>query len=250
MSKLSVRIATPCPESWANMKPTEEGRFCENCQKAVVDFTAMTDGEMIRVMSQRKGHSCGRFRAEQLGRPLRTFSAASHPTQQRLFGLLTAGLLSWQTTSAQASAPKTGEKSPVHVTDGRKKDQSPSNPSHSVTPVDSSRIITGRVVAQSDGSDLKGVSVIIKGYNKGATTDATGTFQLVVPAEYTADPVVLTVSFIGFVRHEVSVNLNQQRPLQIALAEDSVLLGEVIVVGNYKEPTFLDRLRSRLPASH
>ena len=252
MSKSSVQIATPCLEQWADMKLSEGGRFCGNCQKAVVDFTAMTDEEMIQAMSQQKGSACGRFRAEQLNRPLRTYSYSTAPhAQRRLFGLLTASLLGWHTTQAQVGAHDIGgDTSSVQTAESQAKDQSSSNTLSAATPIDSSRIITGRVISEQDGANLSGVAISIKGTSAGVNSDATGNFRLVIPAEYTPELVVLSVSSVGYVSHEVSVKLNKHSPLSIALHEDAMALNEVIVVGNYEKPSFLDRMRNRLPIRH
>lgn len=249
MDKPSVQISTPCSEQWADMKLVEGSRFCGNCQKTVTDFTAMTDDEVMQVIVQHRGHACGRFRIEQLSRPLRTYSPVSY-TPQRFWGLLAAGLLGWHTTQAQVTDQEvSNEKITVQPVANRLKHQSQPSTSSSVTQIDSSKVITGRVVAESNNSGLSGVFVTIKGITKGVITDSTGNFRLVIPAEYEAGETTLGASFIGFVRQEVSVKLNRQSPLLIALTEDSVLLGEVIVVGNYQKPSFLDRLRNRLPTN-
>ena len=53
------------------MTPTDVGRHCAACQTQVVDFTRMTDGEVIAFLRQTTpGRRCGRFREDQLGRPL------------------------------------------------------------------------------------------------------------------------------------------------------------------------------------
>ena len=247
MSRSSVQIPAPCSQQWADMKPVEGGRFCENCRKMVVDFTAMSNTEVTQVMAQQRGNACGRFRAEQLNRPLRTYSPAPY-AQQRLFGLLTAGLLGWHTTLAQVGQQEiAGDQSSVRATGNQMKDQLLSNTSVSRVPGDSSIIVIGRVTSEFDGSDVQGAYVLVKETSISTFTDITGSFRLVVPSEYTSDPLVLGVSSIGFVHQEVSLKLNQQGPLLLTLSEDTTALGEVIVVGNYKKPSFLDRLRNRLP---
>jgi hypothetical protein len=93
MSKsLQLGIPTPCHESWANMQPSEKGRHCVSCQKTVVDFTAMSDQEIIRYMSKAGSHVCGRLAPDQINRPLIPLTP---PQQNRLPGwpLLVAGLL-------------------------------------------------------------------------------------------------------------------------------------------------------------
>ncbi|WP_161599605.1 hypothetical protein [Hymenobacter nivis] len=66
----TVHIPTPCAESWAAMTPRGPGRHCAACQKTVVDFTQKTDGEILAMLKQATGRTCGRFYADQLSRPL------------------------------------------------------------------------------------------------------------------------------------------------------------------------------------
>jgi hypothetical protein len=52
------------------MQPTEKGRHCQSCCKTVVDFTEMSDAEIIRHLSQAGQHVCGRLMPDQLNRTL------------------------------------------------------------------------------------------------------------------------------------------------------------------------------------
>ena len=67
---LQLRIPAPCGEDWARMQPTEKGRHCQSCCKTVVDFTEMSDAEIIRHLSQAGPHVCGRLMPDQLNRTL------------------------------------------------------------------------------------------------------------------------------------------------------------------------------------
>lgn len=66
---LQISIPTPCPEDWRDMKPVEVGRFCDSCQKNVVDFTRASDREIASVLRSQQ-NVCGRFRDDQLQRDL------------------------------------------------------------------------------------------------------------------------------------------------------------------------------------
>ncbi|HWB28782.1 MAG TPA: T9SS type A sorting domain-containing protein [Chitinophagaceae bacterium] len=68
--QLYITIPTPCHENWDNMTPAAKGRFCQACAKTVVDFTAMTDSEILHYFSKAAGNTCGRFANDQLQRPL------------------------------------------------------------------------------------------------------------------------------------------------------------------------------------
>lgn len=86
-----------------------------------------------------------------------------------------------------------------------------------------SRTISG-VVLDDSQTPLPGVSVIEKGTTNGAVTDTDGKFALSV-----SENAVLTVSFIGMAPQEVEVG--NQTNVQIVMAPDVTLLGEVVVVG-------------------
>jgi hypothetical protein len=68
---LRFSIAEPCHERWDKMTPVEKGVFCGSCKKTVTDFSGMNDEEILDHLSARNFQpSCGRFRNDQLNRPL------------------------------------------------------------------------------------------------------------------------------------------------------------------------------------
>ncbi len=68
---MKIQIPEPCHEDLNKMSPQEKGRFCDSCQKVVIDFSAMTDTEIINyfqnVGSQK---TCGLFSKTQVNRTL------------------------------------------------------------------------------------------------------------------------------------------------------------------------------------
>lgn len=85
--------------------------------------------------------------------------------------------------------------------------------------------VTGKVTAQSDGSPLPGVTVIVQGTKTGTSTDTKGDFIISVPKLGS----VLVFSQIGMETRSVVVRDNT--PLNIALRESASTLSEVVVVG-------------------
>ncbi len=64
---MRISIPKPCHENWNDMNPEQQGAFCKVCSKVVVDFSAMSDEEVINYLEQKKEEkTCGRFRASQL----------------------------------------------------------------------------------------------------------------------------------------------------------------------------------------
>ncbi|MFD2932808.1 TonB-dependent receptor [Spirosoma flavum] len=80
-------------------------------------------------------------------------------------------------------------------------------------------------VADLTGETLPGVNVLVKGTQKGTTTDAKGQFKIDMADTETT----LVFSFVGYLKQEVVVG--NQTNLSVVLATDTKSLGEVVVVG-------------------
>lgn len=84
--------------------------------------------------------------------------------------------------------------------------------------------ITG-TVTDDKGEALPGVSIVVKGSQRGTTSDSLGKFSLSVPDASTT----LVFSFVGYVAREV--NVGNQTTISIALSVDDKTLNEVVVIG-------------------
>jgi TonB-linked SusC/RagA family outer membrane protein len=85
--------------------------------------------------------------------------------------------------------------------------------------------IRGTVKDSDRGEGLPGVNVVIKGLNRGTTTDSEGRFQLAVPDAQTT----LVFSFVGYLPQEVQVG--SRTSIDIRLVPSDQSLNEVVVVG-------------------
>ncbi|GAB2569443.1 TonB-dependent receptor [Spirosoma areae] len=83
--------------------------------------------------------------------------------------------------------------------------------------------ITGKVADQA-GTPLPGVSVVVRGTNQGATTDAEGNYQVSAAAN-----AKIGFSYIGFLSKEVTVG--NQSVVNVTLLEDTRQLEEVVISG-------------------
>lgn len=63
-----ISVPSPCSADWADMTPAPGGRHCAACNKIVVDFTALSEADMLAALRQ-PGKVCGRFRPEQVASP-------------------------------------------------------------------------------------------------------------------------------------------------------------------------------------
>ncbi|MDO6431001.1 T9SS type A sorting domain-containing protein [Flavitalea sp. BT771] len=102
--KTQLSIAEPCHEQWSEMQPEADGRFCGSCQRTVIDFTMMSDQEILSWLSGTGKSVCGRFMEDQLNRDL---SPSRPPKKNRwaVWQFLLTGLLLSSEVSAQDKAP-------------------------------------------------------------------------------------------------------------------------------------------------
>jgi TonB-dependent starch-binding outer membrane protein SusC len=80
-------------------------------------------------------------------------------------------------------------------------------------------------VSDETGSGLPGVSVVVKGTQRGTSTGADGGFELAVPD----DRATLVFSFVGYKSKEVEVGAQSQ--LNVSMLPDENALDEIVVVG-------------------
>jgi iron complex outermembrane receptor protein len=83
--------------------------------------------------------------------------------------------------------------------------------------------VTGKV-KDASGTGMPGVSIAVKGTQRGANTDVDGNYKIAV-----TDNATLVFSFVGYKSQEVAVG--GRSVVDVSLAEDNRVLNEVVVVG-------------------
>ena len=69
--------------------------------------------------------------------------------------------------------------------------------------------VTGKITSSEDSQGIPGVSVAVKGTNKGTTSDASGNYKIVADGKSK-----LTFSAIGFISQEVEVGSKSSKILR------------------------------------
>ncbi|WP_052731083.1 hypothetical protein [Spirosoma radiotolerans] len=189
MRPITVQIPLPCPERWDDMQPTQQGRFCASCQKTVVDYTALSDQELVRRLSRSSEVGCGRFRDDQLNRPLVPSTVGTAQAWRRWIGLLTMSLLGWQTAKAQLSqSSNSAHAASARSTSVQTDSSTIPGPSQKVTDSDKKWTIRGRVMSLDSSGNLvpvQGANVAIgrlADYQQ-TETDSAGLFELDIPSQ-------------------------------------------------------------------
>lgn len=189
------------------MQPTASGNFCDSCQKTVVDFTTLTDNQLLEYFKKHPADTCGRFYADQLEQPLQ-LPVKRIPWMKYFLTVSLPALLLTYKGQAQRLIKK--QVQPVEVT---------SNKSHATTHIIQGFTITGKVTGEN-GQPVPFASVMVPGSSNGTAADSNGVFTLRLRDTDNA----LEVSAVGYKQQQVMVTgSNTDVQLQIALIENVTL---------------------------
>jgi hypothetical protein len=184
MPESSIHIPRPCRVRWEALTPTAAGRHCAKCQTQVIDFTRLTQAEVLEYLATRKGqHTCAMLAA-----PV-TPTHLNRPGGARRWLLAAAVLLGWQSVSALGLPPR-----PL--------------PKEAVTNDHSRITIRGVVLDDSLHVPVPGAYVFIQGTKFGAITNAQGEFTLSFTTTWhlaQKGELVLVISAGHFVFHSQEV---------------------------------------------
>ena len=200
MQKLQLSIPEPCHENWHMMTPTQQGRFCNACSKEVVDFSMMTDTEVLNYFTSITYEKvCGRALPSQLDR---TIDWPKDP-KKRLFWYWNYIVMFFMffskanTVKAQGSVKRIIE---ISNTPACKVGE---------TVKSSSRVISGKVT-DIDGNPVSFATIKIKGLLTGLSADANGAYLIRVNPNN-----VLLISGAGY--KEVQVPVGAQKVINTVL---------------------------------
>ena len=217
-----VQINKPCHENWDKMTPEDQGRFCANCNKSVIDFSLMTDNQILSHLNKSNTNLCGRFHSEQLLRPL--VETQLEPKKNWRYWLASISALFLLTNKSTAQLVK-GNNDPINT---------------SVTPKDSLRVTMGEVIKpfgthwllkgtimDTSGKPLSGAYISVKGLAFVTTSDSLGNFALKL--NNSSDTFSIVVSHIGYERKELFINNTNPKEQLIRLKEKGFVFNDLTV---------------------
>lgn len=223
---LQIHIPTPCHENWDVMTPEAKGRFCGSCAKVVVDFSLMTDNEVLNYLKKNSGNTCGHFTDEQLNRTLLETHLQPRRNWKYWLASIISLLLMLKQSNGQSQRNTNKLIGDTTIVLNDFKDIVVGK--IAVKPAE--KKVVGRVVDEHD-KPILGASVMIKNARIGVATDTDGKFSLKV----NTDKVTISVSDIGYTSKEFELVANSEiKPIKLAISE-VVSMGEVVVVRQFKK---------------
>jgi carboxypeptidase-like protein/type IX secretion system substrate protein len=204
---IQLQVPRPCHENWNKMTETDKGRFCSSCRKEVVDFSLMSDKQILEYISKSHNHICGRFTEPQLNRDMIINKERKLTWLKYFMHVIIPALLISNKSSAQqikitdsitCTQPKLFNDEVIVGTVGGLMIQE----KNKHQPI----LINGKVTDES-GETLAGATIMIKGTKRGTVTDQNGNFQLSIPGK--SKQVTLVSSYVGYDAKEIQLDLGK-----------------------------------------
>jgi len=222
-----IEIKTPCHENWNNMQISPGGRYCANCQKNVVDFSGLSNQEIIERLSN-ADNLCGKFdklQFDSLNSYLSEKGEKPSFFKSWTYAAMMLGMLPF--ISMETKAKPVYEQAEVPFKKGESlKD--------TVTYIK----IRGIIKSSGDDNPLPAATIQIMGTNIKTTTNADGCFEMMVPLTASA----ITVSYIGYASQMIQLKRNKKSKYRIILNSEANMLGGLGIIRTKKPLLIVDIL--------
>ncbi len=230
--EMYVSIPKPCHKNWDAMTPQDKGRFCSGCAKKVIDFSRMSDTQVLNYLSQSKGRLCGRFAQDQLERAL----VPMKKERKKIWWMAVLMPLALLFNKAHAQF-KIGKKlSNIEYNKCERSMGLVAVGTHQLSdtaPFISNKTITGTII-DNNNKPVAYASIIIKGTGLGTATDSLGKFMLHFSTKDSSAKLIINA--IGYEEKEFYCSFNDTREASIdikLLQLTPAMIGDVVVVTGY-----------------
>ncbi len=189
-------IPNPCNMKWEEMNPIDENRkHCSSCDRVIVDFTRMSDGQLLDFFRKNK-NACGKFAPHQLDREiLADVERKNNPGWKNIFIL--PSLLFGMETFAQQN-PVQQVVSPPQISTGKE-----IIPTNRNVEANDSIVVQGTVVDSTTQEPIAFANVLVIDSTNitnimGCLTDTSGKFIFKIPRPDNPNALKLYVAMIGY----------------------------------------------------
>lgn len=234
---MKLTIPTPCSEDFFQMPATKKGGFCNSCKKEVIDFTLLSDSQILEVFQKNNSLICGRFKSTQLEKDYRYFEKPGLKQNSWIAAVFSTLLL----LSASDSKGKTAahDLKSIQLDHSAKKQWDETM----LRNTDSVKLVKGTVLDEM-GLGLPGANIQLKGTNIKAVSAMDGKFQILLPDSTKSSEAELQINFVGYVSLFKKLNEYKEGE-QLLLSLQPAVTGEItaVLAGGVvcKKPTLWQR---------
>ncbi|XZF14344.1 hypothetical protein ACTHGU_21390 [Chitinophagaceae bacterium MMS25-I14] len=219
--KQSVQLAipSPCSQSWQEMTPDAQGRFCNHCRKSVIDFTEWSDKALYSFFENRNENVCGRFFQSQLNRPLQ-LPPQRHTKLYQLAVALGLSLILLPSSHIHARPkPPITEQNTFIQNDTAKTDSKDSFTVYGVILDAQKQPAINAIVRLEKNGTAKG----------GAITDIDGQFSITVREPFEPGTYLINASYAGHLNQTIVLKSVARVKMALKINPKTMLTGDVII---------------------
>ncbi len=203
----TLSLPEPCSEAWEQMTPCGSGKFCDSCQKTVIDFTDYSEAQIAAFFADKAGESvCGRFYASQIENEVFSYTApAKRPARTLAMAASVAALV---VVSFATEAQVKGFDPGITIVDSSRAQLSAEDTTNLL-------VVEGTVKDDKD-EPLLSVSIQLLEDNRviaGTVTDLDGNYRIVIPQGINmvkSGTLTIKCCFLGCTTEELTIPLHQQ----------------------------------------
>lgn len=203
MKHYQLTIPNPCTQDWSAMAQNDIGKYCAHCSKSVIDFSQLTDNEMIQILEQSPDNICGRLTKEQLNRVLVSSGATNNSKLYTIIvGFLSMGITGDTRASDRQRVPvemilSKGDSAFAQERVPRQQEQITNGVNN---------VVQGWLYDSLSKAPLIGATVLIRGTKTGVIADVKGKFILTIPDSLLTPIIQLEVKYFGYLDFNINID--------------------------------------------
>lgn len=205
-----LQLKKPCQENWESMTPQDQGRYCQQCAKNVLDLSQASMLEIAQALKENNGSLCARITQKQLNTPVFLLSEKTQPSQSSFakvgMALLVAGALSASSCHLGETVKPVSEtiiQVPTAQTKKLEQDAS-ANKNSKAKPF----LFKGKVTSEKTGKPMERARVLFVTIHEVYSTHTLedGTFELEIPTRLINAENIITFSFDHIIKRQSGSN--------------------------------------------
>jgi hypothetical protein len=212
-----IKIGHSCGANWQNMSPTEQGRFCNSCNKEVVDFTHFSDKRLIDYLENNKTSVCGKVNNHQLNRTLISPATYRLPQFSKIYKFLASILFASIISKVEGQEPFTKEpteQQPVY------KETTPLKQHSEYT------TIKGKIIDEATKEPVPFVKVFLTEdkLRFGCVSDFNGDFLLKIETPALTDTSSITLRSFDYLDRRIPIDKTDLNEVHIVRIEEPITI--------------------------
>jgi len=215
-----IKIGFRCHEEWSKMNVSNSARHCELCNKSVFDFSNLSNEEIFKFFTERKGDkTCGKFdtyQLYQLNQSLNNNNKSSF-LKPYIFGASITTFLACNASKKICETNDLYQNSKFEVV------------SEIVHPDSTNTfLIKGQILGVTK-QPIIGANFYLYNSKIGCSTDLDGKFELIVNKDEIKSETA-SVEYVGYENLEIPLIDIRNKQIKISMVESRALLGEVVII--------------------